>query len=163
MNTKLFSLLMALFFIFGNVDHAAAYSMVEAPGVQPVAGGFISKAARLGKKGAKAGKARRASGVGAYAGGAYATYRLTHDAPCGEASEAEETVAGGTEPEEDAAADDYSTRRNAIIGILSIFSLMIVACVYSHFASAAKEKARFKAESEEILRRVGRPRKITSC
>lgn len=153
MNTKLFSLLMALFFIFGNVDHAAAYSMVEAPGVQPVAGGFISKAARLGKKGAKAGKARRASGVGAYAGGAYATYRLTHDAPCGEASEAEE----------DAAADDYSTRRNAIIGILSIFGLMIVACVYSHFASAAKEKARFKAESEEILRRVGRPRKITSC
>lgn len=144
---------MALFFIFGNVDHAAAYSMVEAPGVQPVAGGFISKAARLGKKGAKAGKARRASGVGAYAGGAYATYRLTHDAPCGEASEAEE----------DAAADDYSTRRNAIIGILSIFGLMIVACVYSHFASAAKEKARFKAESEEILRRVGRPRKITSC
>lgn len=153
MNTKLFSLLMALFFIFGNVDHAAAYSMVEAPGGQPVAGGFISKAARLGKKGAKAGKARRASGVGVCAGGAYATYRLTHDAQDDEVCETEE----------EAAANDYSTRRNAIIGILSIFGLMIAACVYSHFASAAKEKARFKAESEEILRRVGRPRKITSC
>lgn len=150
MNTKLFSLLLAIFFIFGTVNNAAAYTMVQAAGEQPVAAGLVRGLTRAAKKGAKVRKAKR-SGYSQYAAGAVAGGYISGRAA--ENYEESDTTDEEAEPEDPAAFT-----RNVIIGILVFFGLILAKMVYNHFIVERKQKAQAKEIQEEMMRRAIRPR-----
>lgn len=146
MNTKLFSLLLAIFFIFGTVNNAAAYTMVQAAGEQPVAAGLVRGLTRAAKKGTKVRKAKR-SGYSQYAAGGYISGRAAEN------YEESYTTDEEAEPEDPAAFT-----RNVIIGILVFFGLILAKMVYNHFIVERKQKAQAKEIQEEMMRRAIRPR-----